>query len=288
MRCGNMKSVAGTKHIISVRDNHFIPMLYGAYQHLYLKPVIHLSQRFSHKPALCTDRKLDQLNPALYEGLNLTGIREKQKPADLVCYDQFRINRHAQMQILFKKSDLSVINRVSHPGNCMPRSQPSRDQTAEHIAFICRCTCNYEICVRHICLPLNLCVSPVACYTGNIQTVNGISEFLFIVVNQHHVIIFNGQLLCKLIPHFSVTNNNYFHFLSSIFYLFIYSRAIIAPLISKYNINRIFLVKAICGRKDERKGTQFLTVCPGYFSLFFCCSCRNLPFLHIGRSLLIS
>ena len=158
------------------------------------------------------------------------------------------------MEIFFEQSDLSVINRIPDTRDRMPRPQPLCDQTAQHVAFICRCTRNHKIRMGYVRLSLYFCIRPVSCHTGNIKTINGKPEFFLITIDQHHIIIFDRKLLCKFIPYFSIPDNHYFHFffLNKCLYNS-YSRAIIAPLTIKYNINGSFLTKAGAGVCGETK-----------------------------------
>ena len=123
------------------------------------------------------------------------------------------------------------------------------------------------------------------------------SQLLLITVNQYNIIFFGGKLPGKLIPYFSVTDNNNLHFFSLDIVPFFLPAAHLPC--SKQSNYSTFILKVQQNwqflnlkRKYARSDTlPFLSLSHHPLKrsvLFFCCPCCNLLLLDIGRSLLIS
>ena len=124
-----MHSVPFPYLIIAIRNQNISTVFYCADQQLDLELAVHICKRHADKPAFFLDRIFDQLHSSSCECLYLARIGEQQKPADLVGHDQFRIDRHAKMQILFQESDLLKIDRIAHTGDRMSCTKPPCDKT---------------------------------------------------------------------------------------------------------------------------------------------------------------
>src|SRR5699024_10429761 len=106
----NVDPVALLKDCVTVGNEDLFASAHGTDKDTDLVFSVYICQGQVLQPAVSAHAEFDKLHSSLYKRLHFTCVRKEQHPGDLVGHSQLRIDCHAQMQVLFQESYLTVIN----------------------------------------------------------------------------------------------------------------------------------------------------------------------------------
>ena len=206
-----MYPVAGLEAEVTIRYDDIAAALYGAHKNFDLELLRHLKQRHTVESAAFFDLKLDYLRPALGKSVALEKSRVLHETEYLARGRPFGVDSHIEAEFLTDKIHLTGVLRVPHTGNGVLAAKLARDDAADHVQLVLRCDRKQEIRSADIRLALLLQARPVSVYCEHVERLAEQLDDPAVVVYQHDVVLFIGELVCYLSADLSSADDYDFH-----------------------------------------------------------------------------